>query len=149
METTTHSTEETYAFGKELAATLTGGVVVLLTGELGAGKTALTKGIAKGFGIKNEITSPTFTLMNIYPINKKTSKIKTLVHIDTYRLKEEKELVEIGVEDYLGQENTVCIVEWPDKINDLLQHANLKKDKVISISIEHQPDSNQRKILIS
>ncbi|MBI2037667.1 MAG: tRNA (adenosine(37)-N6)-threonylcarbamoyltransferase complex ATPase subunit type 1 TsaE [Candidatus Magasanikbacteria bacterium] len=149
MKKITNSFKETAAFGKELTAKLTGGTIVLLSGDLGAGKTALTKGIAKGFGIKNEITSPTFTLMNVYQINKKTSQIKTLVHIDTYRLKDEKELIEIGAEDYLGKDNTVCIIEWPEKISKLLQNTNVKKNKIISISIEHQPNSNQRKISLA
>ncbi len=149
MEKITNSPQETEKFGIKLFQKLQGGDIVLLSGDLGAGKTALTKGIAKGFGIKSEITSPTFTLMNVYQINKKTSQIKTLVHIDTYRLKDEKELIEIGVEDYLGKDNTVCIIEWPEKISGLLQNASVKKNKIISISIEHQPNSNQRKISLA
>lgn len=147
MATITNSPQETEKFGIKLSQKLRGGDIVLLSGDLGAGKTSMVKGIAKGFGIKNEITSPTFTLMNIYDI--KDKKINTLVHIDTYRLKHEKELIEIGVEDYLGKENTVCLIEWPEKIIGLLKNPNLNKEKIMIINIEHSEDSNQRKITIS
>ncbi len=147
MTTTTNSPQETEEFGIKLSQKLNSGNILLLSGDLGAGKTALVKGIAKGFGIKNEITSPTFTLMNVYDI--KDKKINTLVHIDTYRLKHEKELLEIGVEDYLGKDNTICLIEWPEKIIELLKNPRFEKDKMMLINIEHSEDSNQRKITIS
>lgn len=141
MEITTKNTSETTEFGQKLAHQLNGGDILLLKGELGAGKTTLVKGLALGLGVQNEITSPTFTLMNICPVN--SEKIKTLVHIDTYRLKDEQELLDIGVEDYLGQPNTLCIIEWPEKVVGLL------KDKTTTtITIEHSAD-NQRKININ
>lgn len=140
MEIITKTTEETTEFGQKLAHQLNGGGILLLKGELGAGKTTLVKGLALGLGIQNEITSPTFTLMNIYPVN--LEKIKTLVHIDTYRLKNEQDLLDIGVEDYLGQPNTLCIIEWPEKIAGLLKNKN-----TTTITIEHNTD-NQRKINI-
>lgn len=139
--TITTSSSETESFGKNLATKLNGGDILLLSGELGAGKTSLVKGIAKGLKIKHEINSPTFTLMNVYPV--KNSKIKTLIHIDTYRLEDEKELIEIGVEDYLGKPDTVCIIEWPEKIIDLL-----KKYKTTSIALEHDEKPEERKITI-
>ncbi len=140
MEIITKTTEETTEFGKKLATQLQGGDILLLEGELGAGKTTLVKGLAIGLKIKYEITSPTFTLLNTYPVD--LEKIKTLVHIDTYRLKDEQELIEIGAEDYLGKPDTLCIIEWPEKI------ANLLKDKkTTTITIEHSED-NQRKITI-
>ena len=145
MNTITNSTEETEKFGIELSTKLKGGDIVLLSGNLGAGKTALVKGIAKGFGIKNTITSPTFTLMNVYPINQKSTTISQLVHIDTYRLKDEQELVEIGAEDYLGKPNTVCLIEWPDKIEGLLQKYN--KKNFIPVEIKQMEDSNEREII--
>lgn len=140
--TTTKSQKETEMFGKKLAAKLKGGDILLLSGDLGAGKTSLVKGIAKGLGIKHEITSPTFTLMNVYEVNDK--KIKTFVHVDTYRLKDEKELLEIGVADYLGEPNTVCVIEWPEKIIRLL-----KDKKITSISLEHSDKPGERRIKIS
>jgi tRNA threonylcarbamoyladenosine biosynthesis protein TsaE len=143
----TNSTEETEKIGIELSAKLKGGNIVLLSGNLGAGKTALVKGIAKGFGIKNTITSPTFTLMNLYPVNHSQSTIKQLVHIDTYRLKNEHELIEIGAEDYLGKPNTICLIEWPDKIEELLKNYN-QKDSV-SIEIKQLENSNEREIILN
>ncbi|MBI5221354.1 MAG: tRNA (adenosine(37)-N6)-threonylcarbamoyltransferase complex ATPase subunit type 1 TsaE [Candidatus Magasanikbacteria bacterium] len=137
-EKNTNGAQETTDFGKNLADKLNGGDILLLEGELGAGKTTLVKGLAAGLGIQYEITSPTFTLMNTYPVN--SDKIKTLVHIDTYRLKDEEELIEIGVEDYLGKPDTLCIIEWPEKVSGLL------KNKITTtITIEHDED-NQRKI---
>lgn len=149
---TTNSQLETELVGKKLAAKLKGGDILLLSGDLGAGKTSLVKGIAKGLGVKHEITSPTFTLLNIYKI--KNSKIKNLVHIDTYRLEDEKspygespagrELLEIGVEDYLGEPNTICVIEWPEKISGLLKNL-----KTIKITLEHGDKPEQRRIQVS
>lgn len=146
--------KETREFGQKLAAKLNGGEVVLLYGELGAGKTALVKGLAAGLGVKEKITSPTFALMRNYDI--KTSKQKnpdvksgsrscvgTFVHIDTYRLKEAQELIDIGVEDYLGRAGVICAIEWPEKIEGLL-----KKKKTLKVKIERDSDG-QRKIKLS
>lgn len=146
MEFISQSLTDTDAFGTKLAQQLHGGHIVLLSGNLGAGKTALVKGIAKGFGITSEITSPTFTLMNLYPISDK-APLNQLVHIDTYRLKNEAELVEIGVEDYLGKPNTICIIEWPEKIAGLLEGVD--KKNILTINIEQLEDANSRKILLS
>ena len=157
-----NSPKETFAYGKKLAAKLKGGDVVLLSGELGAGKTALVKGIAKGLGIKNKITSPTFTLMNVYEVKSPKSEAKprteprsgsgtgvqSLVHIDTYRLKDEKELLEIGIEDYLGQPDTICAIEWPEKIKELLKNTALRA-KITTIVLEHGDNPHQRRIEVS
>lgn len=145
MEKITTSLKETEAFGKEFASTLKPGHVVLLYGDLGAGKTSLAKGIASGLGITSDITSPTFTLMNTY--NTSANNIKTMVHIDTYRLKDEHDLLEIGVEDYLGKPHTICLIEWPEKIEQLMRHV--PKNQTTSITMEHLPEENSRKILIS
>ncbi len=148
MRTITNSSEETEQFGIEISTKLKGGNIVLLSGNLGAGKTALVKGIAKGFGIKNTITSPTFTLMNIYDVrNTKTTKTRKMVHIDTYRLKDEQELIEIGAEDYIGKPTTICLIEWPDKIEGLLQKFDPKN--FISIEIKQLENSNEREIVWS
>ena len=138
MEITTKSVEETYEFGKKLAEHFRGGDILLLIGELGAGKTTLMKGLATGFGVENDVTSPTFTLMNHYKTNNKD--IKQLVHIDTYRLKDEFELKEIGVEDYLCEPDSLCVIEWPEKIGGLL-----KNKRTITVIIE-QTGENTRKI---
>lgn len=127
MNHTTKTDQETKDLGKQLAKKLQGGEIVCLYGELGAGKTTLVKGIAEGLGSAEEITSPTFTLMNIYSIPSQNSEVKSLVHIDTYRLKDEQELLEIGAEDYLGKADTICLIEWPEKIEGLLKDKKIKK----------------------
>jgi len=136
--TTSQSQSETVAFGKKLSRSLKGGDILLLYGDLGAGKTTLVKGIAAGLGVKKAITSPTFALMNVYNLKNKNSKLKALVHIDTYRLKNEQELIDIGAEDYLGAPDAVCVIEWPEKIEGLLKGKKIKK-----ITIEHKSKSER------
>lgn len=131
MNITTKTTEETIAQGSKLAATLKGGDIVCLRGELGAGKTTYVKGLAAGLGISNTMTSPTFTLMNVYPVVDHPT-IKKLVHIDTYRLNDEQELLAIGVEDYLGVPGVLTLIEWPEKLLTLLKNKHS-----ISITLEH------------
>ena len=99
-ETITHSAEETIAFGRKLAAELSPPLVVLLRGDLGAGKTTLVKGIAEGFGAARaeEVTSPTFTLVHEY-----RGPNTTLYHIDLYRIDTERELETLGLDDLLAQ----------------------------------------------
>jgi len=139
---TTKSQQETIDLGKTIAEQFQGGDIILLEGDLGAGKTTITKGIAEFFGIEDTITSPTFTLMNIYEVKSQKSKVKNLIHIDTYRLEDENDLIEIGVEDYLGDPNTVCIIEWPEKIINLIKNKQTTK-----IKIEHL--DNNRKIVLN
>ena len=125
-------------FGLKLAEKLVGGDIVLLHGDLGAGKTTLTKGIAKFFGI-DEVVSPTFTLMQVYQsVNETMGQINHVVHIDTYRLEREEELLDIGFEDYVGEPHTLCIIEWPEKIENLL-----KNKKTISIDITHKDEQSR------
>lgn len=137
---TSSSNQETIKIGNQIASTLHGGDIVLLYGDLGAGKTTLTKGIAEGLKVTNEITSPTFTLMNIYPAS--AQEINQLVHIDTYRMEDAQELVNIGVDDYLGATDTVTIIEWPAKIEPLLVGKKLKK-----LYLEHAGE-DKRKITL-
>jgi len=134
------SSTETLIIAKDFALTLKGGDIVALHGELGTGKTTFVKGLAETLGIEDEITSPTFSLMNVYPIQAKNSELKTLIHVDTYRLEEEQELIDIGVEDYLGEKNTICIIEWPEKLTGLL-----KERKIKHVLFEHMSE-NERKI---
>lgn len=140
MELTARNNKEMEKIGQELAGRLQGGDILCLEGNLGAGKTTLIKGLARAFKIKDDITSPTFSLMNIYDI--KTAKIRRLIHIDTYRLKNEEELLDIGAEDYLGKPDTICVIEWPEKIKGLL-----KNKKIATVAIEHLPDGGRKIIL--
>ncbi|MBI5230220.1 MAG: tRNA (adenosine(37)-N6)-threonylcarbamoyltransferase complex ATPase subunit type 1 TsaE [Candidatus Magasanikbacteria bacterium] len=118
----THSAEETRALGAQLAQTFKGGHVVLLEGDLGAGKTHFAQGVAHAFRIKKHITSPTFTIMNVYniPVAKQSSGIKCLAHIDLYRIKTPEEAYVIGVMDYIGEPSTLTLIEWPKKIQNAL-----------------------------
>lgn len=126
-----NSLEETKKNGFEFAKTLKSGDIVLLSGEMGAGKTMFTKGIAEGLGILEDITSPTFSLMNIHEV-KNNPEIKKLIHIDTYRLENEEQLLQIGAQDYVGQKNTISVIEWPEKLDTLLIGKH-----VIKIEIKH------------
>ncbi len=111
MTLTLHSSspEQTEKMGFELGRAATGGLVVTLKGDLGAGKTLMTKGIARGLGVKRPeyVTSPTFTIHKVYEGR------LTLNHIDLYRLEESDELDAIGLDEALA-ENAVAVVEWPD-----------------------------------
>lgn len=106
----TASEEETIRFAKEYAKTLRAGDVVLLHGELGAGKTAFVKGIAQGLGIEEEITSPTYAYMNDYG---------GLYHYDCYRLKSGAQAEALGLTDYFYA-NGICVIEWSENIADVL-----------------------------
>lgn len=116
MKKKTYSEKETYDFAKDFAAKLKGGEVLCLVGELGAGKTAFTKGLAAGLGVKGIVTSPTFVLMKIYKAN---HKIKEMAHIDAYRLRDGQELVNIGAEEYFRDKECVTVIEWADRVKDI------------------------------
>ncbi len=109
-----HSPAETIEFGCQLAAELQPGAVLALTGELGAGKTCLVKGIAHGLGVEQEVTSPTFTLIHEYRGGR-----LPLYHVDLYRLDSIEQAVGIGIEEYLPGDG-VTVIEWAEKIESLL-----------------------------
>lgn len=117
MKMISKSEKETFEFAKTFAQKLKGGEVLCLIGDLGAGKTAFTKGLANGLEVKNIITSPTFVLMKVYNI--KNKKIKTLAHIDAYRLTDGEALKQIGVDDYFNDKNCVTIIEWADRVKEI------------------------------
>jgi len=105
-----HGEEETLAFAKRYAESLRAGDVVLLEGDLGAGKTVFAKGVAKGLGISEEVTSPTYAYVNVY---------KNLCHFDCYRIPDEAYAEMLGFSDYFNEEN-ICLVEWSERIKGLL-----------------------------
>ncbi len=115
---TTNSEQETQRIAADFVKTLKGGEVILLSGELGAGKTTFVQGIAKAFGIK-QITSPTFVLMQIYKTKHK--KVKQLCHMDLYRIECSREFEPSGLDEYLYMNDTVCFIEWGEKIKDILR----------------------------
>lgn len=132
------SPEETFNLGKKLGRNLKRGKIICLYGELGAGKTVFAKGLGEGLGVQEEITSPTFTLIQEY--NTKVNGL-TLVHMDLYRLRSLEEAEIIGVMDYF-RNDCVCLLEWPEIISDFLP------DDRVEIRIEGSGDS-PRKISIS
>lgn len=109
----TKNKSETLKFGKKLASLLKRGDTIVLTGDLGSGKTKLTEGILSFFGLENEISSPTFTIVNEY----KKENIN-IYHFDVYRLSDSSEFYAIGGEEYF--ENGICIIEWGELIEDAL-----------------------------
>ncbi|CAH0537610.1 tRNA threonylcarbamoyladenosine biosynthesis protein TsaE [Oscillospiraceae bacterium] len=136
MTVITKSPEQTELLGKKLAAFLRPGDVIAYYGDLGAGKTAFTRGLAAGLGIREAVTSPTYTIVNEY-----LSGRMPLFHFDMYRLSSSEELFDIGWEDYLAR-GGVCAVEWSENVADALTDA-------ISITIEKDPAQlDWRKITI-
>ena len=136
MTVITKSPEQTQLLGKKLAELLRPGDVIAYYGDLGAGKTAFTRGLAAGLGIREAVTSPTYTIVNEY-----LSGRMPLFHFDMYRLSSSEELFDIGWEDYLAR-GGVCAVEWSENVADALTDA-------ISITIEKDPAQlDWRKITI-
>lgn len=114
MRIISKSEKETFTFGQELATTLKGGEILALFGDLGSGKTTFTKGLALGLGIKKTITSPTFNIMKVYPVDK--VGIKKLIHIDAYRLSNDLDVESIGLPEMIGDKDYLIIIEWPQNI---------------------------------
>ena len=113
----TNSPAQTEAVGAALAAVLTPGTVIAYTGDLGAGKTAFTRGLARGLGCGDRVTSPTYTIVNEY-----LSGRMPLFHFDMYRLGSSDDLFDIGWEDYL-ERGGVCAVEWSENVADAMENA--------------------------
>lgn len=132
----TNSAAETRALGEELAVRLQPGDVVVLEGELGAGKSELARGIAKGLGVKETVTSPSFTILNVYESGR-----CPLYHFDWYRLESEDELYELGMDEYLGGDG-IAVVEWAERCLEAVP------EKVIRISLEVTGEE-QRRIRVS
>ena len=136
MEHVTNSPEETEALGEMLAGRLEPGTVIAFTGDLGAGKTAFVRGLARGLGITERVTSPTFTIVNEYEGGR-----LPLFHFDMYRLGSADELFDIGWEDYLMR-GGVCAVEWSENVSDALEEGCLRVD------IRRGERDDQRRITI-
>ena len=137
MQFVSHNTQETEQFGEEVAKSLRGGDVLAFTGSLGMGKTAFTRGLARGLGCRGRVTSPTFTIVNEY--DGKTP----LFHFDMYRLGSSDELFDIGWDDYLAR-GGVCAVEWSERVSDALP------DDTIYVDIARgAEDENMRTITVT
>ena len=136
MEYITHSPAETEELGCRLGRTLGPGAVVAYFGGLGMGKTAFTRGLARGLGCRGRVTSPTFTIVNEY------DGATPLFHFDMYRLGSSDELFDIGWEDYLTR-GGVCAVEWSERVDDAMPADTLwvdiargtgESDRIITIT---------------
>ena len=134
MEFITHSPEETEKIGEALAKSLQPGTILAYRGDLGAGKTAFTRGLARGLGCKETVTSPTYTIVNEYLGGR-----LPLFHFDMYRLASSDDLWDIGWEDYLDREG-VCAVEWSENVADAMENA-------VTVTIEKLGE-NTRQITI-
>ena len=133
-EITTHSSEETIAFGRALAELLAPPKLVLLRGDLGAGKTTLVKGIAAAFGAASEenVTSPTFTLVHEY-----RGPRANLYHIDLYRIDTPRQLETLGLDD-LRSDNSILLIEWGEKF------PRLVRERDVEIALEREGEHNRR-----
>ena len=134
MEFITNSPEETERVGAALGAVLTPGSILAYEGDLGAGKTAFTRGLARGLGAAEQVTSPTYTIVNEY-----LSGRMPLFHFDMYRLHSSDDLWDIGWEDYL-ERGGVCAVEWSENVRDAMEDA-------ITVRIEKLGEDTRRIII--
>ena len=125
IEILSHSAEETMALGKAISDLAKPGSTFCLTGDLGAGKTTLVRGIARGLNIKSVVQSPTFNIMKIY-----FDGIKPLIHIDAYRLADVD--TDIGLDEYISYETGLTVIEWPNFIERLIPE-NSSEIKIVNI----------------
>ena len=137
LEYVTNAPEETEELGYRLGTVLVSGTVLAYTGDLGAGKTAFTRGLARGLGIHDLVTSPTFTIVNEYEGGR-----MPLFHFDMYRLGSSDELFDIGWEDYLAR-GGVCAVEWSENVDGVLE------EDTVWVEIRRGDHDNQRRITIT
>lgn len=136
----TRSPEQTIAAGRQLTENLKPGKLIILHGDLGAGKTTLVKGIAEGFEAaqEEEVTSPTFTLVHEY-----RGPAVTLFHIDLYRIDTERELSTVGIDDLRAEPGSILLVEWGEKFEEVQAQSDGK------ILIEKTGDNDRRIIYVS
>lgn len=144
MNIVSHNEKETMEFAADFSKKLAGGEVILLSGNLGAGKTVFTKGLAQALGIKETVKSPTFNLMKCYKTETRDKKQETriLCHIDAYRLNNLRDILDIGAEEYIGHKNAITIIEWAERAKGI---ENLP-GKIIKIKISHGKKENERLI---
>lgn len=128
---TSNSEADTEAIGAEFARDLPKGSVIAMYGDLGAGKTAFVRGMARGLGLNAHVNSPTFTIVNEYPGERE------LIHFDMYRLSSSDELFDIGWEDYLAR-GAICAVEWSENVSDAFFGDEIK------VTIEKTGDASRR-----
>jgi len=138
MKTISHSPDETIRLGRQFARSVKPGTVIALIGDLGSGKTTFVKGLALGLGVldKREVKSPTFVIFHMYK-----GRIP-LYHFDLYRLDQSSDLTELGMDEYLGDLGAVSLIEWADRIPEVITQADFEirfsrqgeKDRTIKIT---------------
>lgn len=142
MKKTTRSDQETKLLAQVMAKKLKGGEVLALSGDLGSGKTTFVQGLAEFFGINELVSSPTYTLIQEYQITDTRLAIKKLVHVDCYRLDSYQELLDIGIQDYYDDPESVVIIEWAEKAKPVIpssakwiyfEHGDKENERIIQI----------------
>jgi tRNA threonylcarbamoyladenosine biosynthesis protein TsaE len=141
LEIVSGSPEETAAVGAAIAGVVRAGDVVLLHGDLGAGKTTLAKGIAAGLGIEAVVSSPSFALVNEYVIDHGPAGAR-LYHVDLYRLQSDEDLASIGFADLVAPSDGVTVVEWPERAVGLLP------EQYLLVELEHS-GTDRRRLAVS
>lgn len=122
---TTISSAETKSVAEKIAQTLSGGEVLLLSGDLGSGKTTFTQGLAQELGITRNITSPTFIIMRSYQVPHH-KHITILYHLDLYRTENDNDLEGLGLSEILNKKDTITVIEWPEKMGTLLPQEHIR-----------------------
>ena len=130
----TYSAEETMNLGQKFAALAKPGSIFCLTGDLGAGKTTLVRGMARALNIKSVVQSPTFNIMKVY-----FDGLRPLIHIDAYRLADVN--TDIGLDEYIGYETGITVIEWPEFIKELIP------ENAIEVNIKHD-ENDKRNIIV-
>ena len=139
MVTETRSPEETYALGEKIGKAAQPGQIYTLTGDLGVGKTVFTQGVAAGLGITEPVSSPTFTIVQVYEEGR-----LPFYHFDVYRIGEVEEMDEIGYEDYFYGEG-ICLIEWSERIREILPEHPIQ----ITIEKDLEKGFDYRKITVN
>jgi len=121
------SIEQTQKIAADFVLTLHGGEVIALEGEIGAGKTTFTQGLAEALGAEGLARSPTFTVLNVYPTGHEP--IKKVVHIDAYRLRTSEDIFNLGLEEWMGRPDSIVLIEWPGMVDEV----EIKFDWVVQI----------------
>jgi len=140
----TRSAEETIEYGLKFAKKLKGGEIIGLVGDLGGGKTTFVKGLAEGLKVAETITSPTFVILREYNILRPKVHLRgvlsglKLVHIDAYRVETLEDIKSVGIEDYLSRNDVVMVIEWAEKIKEILP------EKTKYIHFEHINQDSRR-----
>jgi len=133
---TSQQPEATVQLGKQIASLLKPGMVVALEGDLGTGKTVISRGIARGLGVTSPVTSPTFTVAQEYALPGN----RFLYHLDMYRIDDENSALAFGIDEFLFTPNAITIVEWPERIRGLLA----ADQRLLNIHLQHVNEIQRR-----